>query len=328
MKTQNKIKFLKAKLLSVVTVFSSFLFYEAMAAPPVHYLYTSSSDLEKLNSILNREDIEGVQIVYSWKQLEKSKGIYDFSEIESDLAKLQKKNKKLFIQIQDRFFEPNHKYIPLYLLEEPEYKGGLIAQTDNPGEGKAPAQGWVAMQWNVSLQKRYQNLIQELAKKFDGRVAGINLPETSIDINKKNAEKKGFSCDKYFSSTVKNMIFAKKSFKKSFVVQYVNFWPCEWNNNHKYMSRLFEIAQKEGIGLGGPDIVPYKKAQMANSYPFFNKYKGKLSLVAMAVQEPTLTYINPNTKKPFTKEEFIKFAEEYLGTNIIFWATESPWLSK
>lgn len=29
---------------------------------------------------------------------------------------------------------------------------------------------------------------------------------------------------------------------------------------------------------------------MKNAYPFFNQYKGRLSLVAMAIQEPTLTY--------------------------------------
>ena len=67
---------------------------------------------------------------------------------------------------------------------------------------------------------------------------------------------------------------------------YANFWPCEWNNDQKYMSRTFEFALAHGIGLGGPDIVPWRKAQMKNSYPFFNKYKGKLPLVAMAVQSP------------------------------------------
>jgi hypothetical protein len=46
----------------------------------------------------------------------------------------------------------------------------------------------------------------------------------------------------------------------------------------------------------------------------------------MAVQEPTLTYTNPATKKPFTREEFVAFAEDYLGVDIIFWATASPWL--
>lgn len=65
---------------------------------------------------------------------------------------------------------------------------------------------------------------------------------------------------------------------------------------------------------------------MKNSYPFFNKYKGKLSLVAMAVQEPTLTYKNPKTHKPFSKGEFARFAEDYLGADIIFWSTATPWL--
>ena len=48
----------------------------------------------------------------------------------------------------------------------------------------------------------------------------------------------------------------------------------------------------------------------------------------MAVQEPTLTYRNPQTKKPFTKEEFTAFADDYLGASVIFWSTRSPWLKK
>ncbi|RBP61177.1 hypothetical protein [Brenneria salicis] len=94
------------------------------------------------------------------------------------------------------------------------------------------------------------------------------------------------------------------------------------------MSRLFAIAQKDNIGLGGRDIVPDKNTQMENSYPFSHRYKNKLNLVAMAVQEPTLSFINPQTKKPFTRQEFTQFAEEYLGNNIIFWSTRSLWLSR
>jgi hypothetical protein len=46
----------------------------------------------------------------------------------------------------------------------------------------------------------------------------------------------------------------------------------------------------------------------------------------MAVQEPTLTYTNPETKKPFTRDEFVAFAQDYLGVDVIFWSTTSPWL--
>lgn len=109
-------------------------------------------------------------------------------------------------------------------------------------------------------------------------------------------------------------------------VQYANFWPCEWNNNKGYMARTFALAEQIGAGLGGPDIVPWQKGQMKNAYPFLHQYKGRLKLVAMAVQEPTLTYRNPETGKPFTRDEIVAFARDYLGVDVIFWTTEAPWL--
>jgi hypothetical protein len=46
----------------------------------------------------------------------------------------------------------------------------------------------------------------------------------------------------------------------------------------------------------------------------------------MAIQEPTLEYLNPQTGKPFTREEFERFATGYLGADIIFWSKDTPWL--
>lgn len=301
--------------------------FAAWAEAPRNFIYTSTDDLRTLDKLLQREDIDGAQVVYDWRSLEKAKDSYDFSRIQRDLDYLDSLHKKLFIQIQDRFFEPSHRNIPDYLLQEPLYQGGLVAQVDNPGENKPPVAGWVTQQWHAPVRARFQQLLQALAQEFDGRVWGVNLPETAIDIDMKR-DKTGFSCDAYFSATLENLGFARQAFKRSQVVQYVNFWPCEWENDHRYMSRLFSFAAQRGIGLGGPDIVPDKKSQMKNAYPFFNRYKGQLKLVAMAVQEPTLSYTNPRTHKPFTKEEFVDYAENYLGADIIFWSTISPWLKK
>ncbi len=278
--------------------------------------------LHKSEKMFNNSKIDGVQVVYTWKSLEIDKDKYDFSKIENDLNFLNKLNKKLFVQVQDRFFSPQAKYVPNYIMHDPEYTGGLTKQLDNPGENKPLVTGWVTQQWNPAIRLRYQKLIQALASKFDGRIYGINLPETSIDIDIKN-DCTGFTCDKYFKAVLENITVARNAFKKSYVVQYVNFFPCEWDNDHKYMSRLFEMATTNNIGLGGPDIVPYKKAQMKNSYPFFHKYRGKLPLVAMAIQEPTMTYINPKTNKNFTYKEFTDFAINYLGVNIIFWTIDA-----
>jgi len=299
----------------------------AQSSEPTNFLYTSSGSLGELSPLLKRPDIQGVQIVYSWKSLEPAKDQYDFSQIEADLSVLDAVHKKLFIQIQDRFFRPQDKNVPAYLMQDPVYDGGITPQVDNPGEGIPSSTGWVADQWNPNVRRRYQLLLQALAKRFDGVVYGVNLPETAadVDIQRSPAE---FTCDKYFNGELENMKAARAAFTKSFVVQYVNFWPCEWKNDHQYMSRAFAFAAKYGIGLGGPDIVPYKKAQMNNSYPYFHQYKGKLAIVAMAVQEPTLTYTNPATHAKFTKDEFQSFGRDYLGTRLIFWSVSSPWLKE
>jgi hypothetical protein len=301
----------------------------APGATPANFLYTSSDDLARFSSLIGRPDIGGVQVVYSWRSLEKAKDQYDFSQIEADLEFVHILHKQLFIQIQDRFFEIKHRGIPDYLLQEPAYGGGLVPQDDNPGENKPAGHGWATMQWNPAVRGRYQKLLAALARQFDGRVLGVNLPETAIDIDiARETARSGFSCEKYFAGELANLKFARQVFRKSHVVQYANFWPCEWNNDKRFMSRFFSFAKDNHIGVGGPDIVPYRRAQMKNSYPFFNLYKGQLDLVAMAVQEPTLTYINPKTRRHFTREEFVNFAENHLGVNIIFWSTTTPWLQQ
>jgi len=307
--------------------FSCALWAGAALAAPQNYLFADSENLASHAALIRRPDIGGVQIVYSWKSLEPAKDQYDFARIEKDLRFLEALDRKLFIQLQDRFFEIGHRNVPMYLQTEPVYGGGLVPQTDNPGENKPEGHGWVTQQWNPAVRERFQRLLAALAEKFDGRVAGINLPESAISIDVDTEQgRSGFTCEKYFAAQLENVAFARKAFRKSHVVQYVNFWPCEWNNDREFMSRAFAFAKENGIGLGGPDIVPYRPGQMKNSYPFFNQYRGQLKLVAMAVQQPTLTYTNPATKKPFTREEFVAFAENYLGVDIIFCSTTSPWL--
>ncbi|MEK9495859.1 hypothetical protein V2H77_05215 [Photorhabdus sp. P32] len=123
------------QLISAILIFS-LLPTAALAEKPQNYLYTSSDELNQLRPLLEHQDIGGVQVVYSWKQLESVPGKYDFSAIKKDLSLLNRIKKKLFIQIQNRFFEKNTRYIPFYFQQGTKYQGGLVAQVDNPGEGK------------------------------------------------------------------------------------------------------------------------------------------------------------------------------------------------
>ncbi len=286
------------------------------------FLFIGSDSPKTIEARLNN-DVDGVQIVYDWKSLEAQKDLYTFEQIERDLQFLNSKGKKLWVQLQDRFFRAQDQLVPRYLLEETIYGGALASQKDNPGEGQTEGRGWVTKQWNPHVRARYQKLLRELARQFDGRIYGINLPETAADIDLKAESRSGFSCDNYFQGTTENINSARAAFSKSHVVQYVNFWPCEWDNDHNYMGRFFQNALEKKIGLGGPDIVPHRKAQMKNAYPFFHMFKGRISTVAFAVQEPTRTYINPKTGRKFNDQEFLDFGQDYLGANIIFWSAES-----
>jgi len=289
---------------------------------PRDFVYLGQGDLDQSPRILDRPDIAGVEVIYVWVSLEPQKDRYDFSMVEHDLALARAHGKAMYIEIGDRFFQPDARWVPKYLLNDPKYGGGLSPQIE---EKPARMSGWVARQWDPNVRHRFQALLKALARQFDGRIAGIILTESAVSVDKQ-APPEGFTCDKYFDAEVENALVAKRAFRRSAVVQYVNFWPCDWANSGGYMSRFFDFAAAKHIGVGGPDIVPWQKGQMLNSYAFIRVYKDKVPIVAMAVQEPTLDYLNPETGKPFTRDEFERFASVYLGVDDIFWSRESPWL--
>lgn len=291
---------------------------------PQNWLYASIGDFDaNVESLLERPDIDGVQVVVPWKMLEPTKDHYDFSPIDRVLDSVTSRRKKLFVQIQDRFFTLPAR-LPRYLLTDPEYDGGAAPTEGDNGLGAQPP-GAVAAQWNPNVRLRFHRLLAALAQRFDGKIAGVNLPETSTQVDTAH-DRTGFSCDANFDAALDNMAYGRTVFAKSAFVQYINFWQCEWNNDHGYMERAFAFARAHGVGIGGPDVLPDRPAQMENSYPFLHRYKGTLPLVTMAVQEPDFQYANPATGKPYTRTEFTAFAANHLGADIIFWAISAPWL--
>ncbi|WP_440683690.1 hypothetical protein [Cysteiniphilum halobium] len=279
----------------------------------IHHL----SDLKQYSKFLENKNIYGVQILFRWKDLETSKDKYDLKLIGEALDYLDSLNKKLWIQLQDRSFIPTDIPVPKYILSK-EYNGGIAKQRNADGYS-----GWITKQWNKKVRDRFQKLITAISKKYDGKIYGINLPETAVDLEKMDDT----FCHSYFDATYENMIFLNQSFKQTKVVQYVNYFPCEWANNKGYTAKIFQYAIKHSVGLGSPDIVPCLKNQMSNTYPLFHKYKDKL-FIAMAVQEADYWNIRQVTGQNFRMAEFYNFAKNYLGTDIIFWGVSEPNFSK
>lgn len=289
-----------------------------------HWLYHSELDTTTL-ALLDRSDIVGLQALYRWRVLETEKGVYDFSRIERDLELVQAKGKELWVQLQDRTFSLESLPTPDY-MKTPEYDNGVAPTCDgNNCSANFTQAGWMAPQWNSHVRGRFQALMRALAHDFDGRIHGFNLPETAIEVP---ANTSGYSSDRYFEGELDNARYAAQVFGSSFVVQYVNFWPDESAKHVDYLPASFEFYAQHGVGVGGPDLIPFSPVQERNSYKYISEYRDKVPISVVAVQEPDLEKINPYTGRKFTKEEFVKYAINQLGVGIIFWATTSPWLNE
>ncbi|KHN99055.1 uncharacterized protein MAM_02753 [Metarhizium album ARSEF 1941] len=292
------------------------------ASRPQHWLYSSQVD-ELALKLLDNPALVGVQALYSWKSLEPRQDEYDFSAIKSDIARVGEKGKRFWVQLQDRSFSPANDPVPEY-MHAAQYNNGSAPTCDGETcDTDFKIDGWAAQQWNPEVRKRYQALLGALARELDGDIVGLNLPETAITVNQGDYN---FTSEAYFRGQLENAAYAAKAFGDSYVVQYVNFWPDGWNDANGYLSRSFEFYARHQVGVGGPDLIPFKAAQVDNSYPFIAEYHDRVPISVVAVQEPDLDEVNPRTGMKFTKQEFVDYADNVLKVRIIFWATASPWL--
>lgn len=285
-------------------------------------------DLLKDTNYFKSDLFDGVQIAYSWRQLEPQKDSYDFSIIDEDLNILKKCGKKLFIQFQDVSFSMKYNNAPNYLLEDTIYHGGANKQYrfKDYREDEYDNLGWVTRRWDIEVQKRLYKLFNKLGEKFDGIIEGINTEETAVTFGDSPLlHPDGFSFKNYADALIANLGMLKKAFPKSTVMVYANFMPGGFlpYQDSSYLKLIYNFAWENNIGVGGPDLLPYKPEQMANSYQFIRKSYKKVES-GVAVQDGTYEYINPHTNEKITAKEIYQFGEDYLHLTYIFWGTEQP----
>lgn len=281
---------------------------------------------------LNIKNIVGAQLKYTWRELEPEPDKYDFAALRGDLEYLNRHDKRLFVQLQEVSFDTTIINVPDYILNDPRYHGGVNLQYEfaNDEESIFTPAGWVARRWDPAVAERFHKLLRQLGKEFDGKIEGINLPESSVDFGEKgNLHPPGFTFESYKNAVMANMRALKEAFPKSVTIQYVNFMPGEflpWTDK-SYLREVFACAQKIGVGVGGPDLLVYKKSQMNNSYGFIKECSGIVP-TGVAVQDGNYEHVNPQTGKRVTVAEIHEFGKNYLGLRYIFWCTQEPYYSK
>jgi hypothetical protein len=295
-----------------------------------HFVYFSR-DRELIidHPFLFHPMFKGAQIMYAWRDFERQKGQYDFSILKEDHAYLRKYGKELFVQLQDVTFDPKYKAIPDYLWTDEYGGGGVLGYND---EGKPS--GWIAKRWNKKVRERFALLLQAMGNEFDGKIAGINLQETAVDVNEKIDS--SFSEQGYVSGIKENMLALKKSFQSSTTMIYANFMPGEWLpwNDKGYLRSLYQYGEDIGVGLGGPDLMVTRKGQLNHALALM--HEGQYSVaIGIAVQDGNYVGKTGDEKedpKNKIRQNLVPllhaFAKDFLRVNYMFWVNQEPYFKE
>ncbi|MCC6797569.1 MAG: hypothetical protein IT366_20815 [Candidatus Hydrogenedentes bacterium] len=295
-----------------------------------HFIYFERSR-ERIRDaeFLHTAAIAGAQLKYTWRELEPERDRYRLSLIGDDLTFLEKHHRRLFIQIQDVSFD-EEKLVPEYLLTGPVFGGGVARKYEESDDGKVTFDGWVARRWDPAVRERFLRLLAAIGKEFDGRIEGINLPETAIGFGESGKyHPSGFTYEQYRDGLRETMRGARDAFPRSRVILYANFMPGEWLpwDDKGYLRSVYTYAASIGVGVGGPDVLPHRKGQQNHSYPLIAS-RDSSQIAGVAVQDGNLAEVNPASGKRVTVEELHTFAKETLKVNYIFWGIEEPYYSE
>jgi len=300
-----------------------------------HFVYFSRDRESIINHpFLTHPMFKGAQIMYSWKNMETKKGEYNFSILIEDYEYLKKYGKKLFIQLQDITFSPKYKAVPAYLLTS-EYDGGAILQYNDDGK----PDGWVAKRWNKKVRERFALLLLALGKEFDGKIEGINLQETAIEVSAKTDF--NFSEQKYIAGLKANMLALKKAFPTSTTMIYANFIPGEWLpwEDKGYLKSIYEYGEEIGVGLGAPDLMVTRKAQLNHALTMMHERQYTVP-IGIAIQDGN--YIGKtgadsdyneykdtgDTNRNNIVPLLHSFAKDFLRVNYMFWVNQEPYFEE
>ncbi|MCE9550137.1 MAG: glycoside hydrolase [Betaproteobacteria bacterium] len=293
---------------------------------PGHY-YTLMGDknnptyLEKVyDELKSTPALRGVQIRYTWAELETSYDVYNFSSIDKRLAELAAQNKRLVILLQTKSFDPKIVPVPDYLKTD-AYEGGIF--TFNNGKS-AIIKGYNIKLWNSNVLSRMNKLLQELGKRYNSHpyFEGIGLPETAMGAPitpLSNTQVDGF----YSNLLIANKKMREEFFPNTMTFQFTNY-------PRPILESFINNLSAMGTGLGGPDIFiedpglnhPGNKYTPSGVYSHYPKLSGIIPLTPSVMQANYKNTKWDGTGYKPTILELLAFARDKLKANYIFWTRD------
>ncbi|AMO57609.1 hypothetical protein [Endozoicomonas montiporae] len=191
--------------------------------------------------------------------------------------------------------------------------------------------GWTARRWDPAVQERFAKLIGKLGETFDGQIAGINLQEsataTTSDIDP------GFSEVKFVNGIKSNMKALGEAFPESTTMQYANFMPGEWLpwDDKGYLRALYECGEEIGVGLGAPDLMVHRRAQLNHALAMMHESDFSVPL-GIAIQDGNYIGETDSHKVVEQRENIVPllhaFANQFLKVDYLFRVNQSPYFEE
>ncbi|WP_157119259.1 glycoside hydrolase [Azohydromonas lata] len=292
---------------------------------PGHYIALGRRDAttlqQALTEIKDLPQVKGLILRYEWPQIETSKGVYDFTRIDRDLALAQSAGKRLWVMVGTKVFTSGGRAVPDY-MHTAEYEGGaykiLIGARDALGSNERYGEN--AALHNVKVRDRLIALATALGNRYNRNNAfeGMTFNETAM--GQMAVPLTTTQRTAYFTNLAAVDAATQRAFPNTVAMQFINF-------PRPYMAGLITNMVNSKVALGGPDILMQDPDLTNNIYPLYDLAKGKVPVGPSVQPENYLTTVQNGPLNPPKISDLYAFGRNRLGANYMFWTrsfTGSP----
>jgi hypothetical protein len=256
----------------------------------------------------------GIEKRYDWTACEAAQGDYSacIADVESDLAAVDAKGKKLIVFFMYKTFTDPHA-VPAYMLAQGPWCTGPVC-----GE-VAMSNGVSAMIWNAGVADRMHAWIAAMGAAIEkgphaSALSAVVFPESACGSCETTA---GYTASAYVDAMKGNVTAAIAAFANVIAFQYINFVPPSSSQTQSLTDLADFALATPHAGLGCPDLGPLFNPP---EYPLLEnaKYQGRVP-IAPAVESPD--YQSGRTSSlPSTYALGIDPAPKGMAAQIITWA--------
>lgn len=226
---------------------------------PGYYIYPGTSWVVPPDSffdeiaalkITSGADVVGIKVNFLWGQLETGSGAFDWSMVDSILAKAQARGLRVILAVGDRTFGSGGQTLimPADMQGNATYGGGYFQKLSSTGQATA---GRIARSWLAAVMDRKMAFVAELAERYDGHdyFEMFRGEETSISFGPTTPS--DYSASLYNAALIRFIREAPLLFPHTSVYLQSNY-----TNTQTVMETLMAEAELNRCAMGGPDLYP------------------------------------------------------------------------